>query len=116
MNNAGSKKYGYFQSFDEMQKTFERLNLKTAGDYHPKIPRYQCKLPIIKHTPLIAAQDNSYPTKNMDNKEALIYHIPEIVLRRKWKSDHHHLIDQSPVIKPLIRIQSTRDCYRLLER
>lgn len=109
MNNTGSK-YGFFKSFDEMQKTLERLNLTTADDYHRKTAQVQFKLPIIKHRALIAAQDNSDPTKNMDNKEALIYHIPEVVLRRKWKSDHHNLINhESVVIKPSNRIQYTRE-------
>jgi hypothetical protein len=75
MNNTGSK-YGFFKSFDEMQKTLERLNLTTADDYHRKTAQVQFKLPIIKHRALIAARDNSDPTKNMDNKEAL--------LRRDW--------------------------------
>lgn len=72
-----------------MQKTFERLNLTIKGDDRRKANR--CTLPKIKHTALVASQDNNELTQNMDHQEALIYHIPEIVLRRKWKPDRPHI-------------------------
>lgn len=77
MNNQ-SKKYGFFQSFNEMQKTFERLNL--SSDSQLKMVKNECKFPKINHTSLIARQGKPI-SQNIDDS------IPELMLRRKWKSD-----------------------------
>jgi hypothetical protein len=90
-----SNKFGFFQSYDEMQKTFERLNLTNAAKDHLKTNKYEYKLPKIKNTALIASQDNHESTQNMDSTDALIYNIPEIILRRRWKT-YQPPVDHQP--------------------
>lgn len=104
MNNQ-SKKYGFFQSYSEMQKTFERLNLSTTDD-RLREHKHQCKLPKIKHTWLITSEENEI-TQNMDNKEALIYNIPEIILRRKWKSDQPHVFKKEHYVDKSLAVFAT---------
>jgi hypothetical protein len=92
--NSQSKKLGFFHSFEEMQKTFEKLNLTTNG--YDRM-RFGLKLPKInKHKTQITK--NSELSENMDNKEALIYNIPELVLRRNWNPDTSNLVKHEPKV------------------
>ena len=88
--NGQYKKYGFFQSYDEMQRTFDLLNLNINAIDQKK--RY--KLPKIRNA---SSYQKNETFENLDNTDALLYNVPELIIRRKRDSGLYPNVEFQPL-------------------